>query len=95
MAFTDGFNAKDLPLGYQQVTDLSEVTSPSVPNGARFALNSVDGKTVRWTDDGQTPTPTFGMPQGIGTTLIYEGDLSSIRFIETAPSAILDVRCYD
>lgn len=94
MAFTDGFNAKDNPLGYQQITNLSGVTPLNVPNGARFALISVDGKTVRWTDDGQNPTSTFGMPQGIGTTLIYEGDLSLIRFIETAPSATLDVSYY-
>ena len=95
MAFTDSFNAKDHPLGYQQITDLSGVTALSVPNGARFALISVDGKTVRWIDDGQNPTPTFGMPQGTGTTLIYEGDLTTIRFIETAPSAILDISYYE
>ncbi len=94
MAFKDGYNSRDLPLGYQQITDLSEVTTLGVPNGARFAMISVDGQMVRWTDDGQTPTATFGMPAGVGITLVYEGDLSLLRFIEAASGAILNISYY-
>jgi len=50
---------------------------------------------VRWRDDGTAPTASVGMPLPAGTILSYDGDLSRIRFIETAASAALNISYYD
>lgn len=92
-------------LGYRQITGLSSVKSltdgvgidtddTGIPAGAAYALIEADGEVVRWTDDGQNPTTTKGMRLGAGGQMVYEGDLTALRFIEEGASATLNVSFY-
>lgn len=89
-------------LGYQRITSLSAAAALTVPardpNGLSckpsFALITPLTQTVRWRDDGVDPTGTSGMPLLAGVTLQYDGDLTRIRFIETAASAELNISYY-
>ena len=89
-------------LGYQQITNLTAAVGLTVPtkdvNGLAckptIAIITPDTKTVRWRDDDTNPTASVGMPLAAGVTLQYDGDLSKIKFIETAASAVLNVSYY-
>lgn len=79
--------------GFQQITSLSSSTALTVPSGAKVALIQAETQSVRWRPDGSTtaPTASVGMVLAAGETLPFTGDLSAIRFIETAASAKLNV----
>lgn len=89
-------------IGYQQITSLSSVAGLTVPavdkNGNKqqptFALIIAESKDVRWRDDGTDPTASVGMPLAIGVPLQYDGDLTRIKFIETAASAKINISYY-
>jgi hypothetical protein len=89
-------------IGYQQITSLSAATGLTVPavdkNGNKqqptFALIIAESKDVRWRDDGTDPTASVGMPMTVGVPLQYDGDLTRIKFIETAASAKLNISYY-
>jgi hypothetical protein len=81
-------------LGYQQITDLSSATGLTVPVGATRALIAPVTQTVRWRDDGVSPTASVGMPVTAGSYLSYDGDLKSVKFIQTAASAELNISYY-
>lgn len=89
-------------MGYQQITSLSASTGLTVPattqNGLRtvptVAIIIAEAQGVRWRDDQTAPTSTVGMPLPAGTPLIYDGDLTNIRFIEQAASAKLNISYY-
>lgn len=89
-------------LGYQQITVLTASTALSVPvrdiNGLSstptVAIIVPEGQGVRWRDDGTAPTATVGMPLSAGSVLMYDGDLTRIRFIQQAATAILNVSYY-
>ena len=81
-------------LGYQQITSLSAASGLTVPNGATYALIVPDTQTVRWRDDKVAPTATVGMPVAAGVAFEYDGDLNSIKFIESTASAKLNVSYY-
>lgn len=78
---------------FQQITALSSATALTVPSGAKVALIQAESQSVRWRPDGSTtaPTASVGMVLAAGETLPFTGDLSTIRFIETAASAKLNV----
>jgi len=88
--------------GYQQITDLSSavgLTVPATDNQGRVsspivAVIRCEGQAVRWRDDATSPTSTVGMPLNIGDVLEYDGDLKSIKFIQQAASAKLNVSYY-
>lgn len=81
-------------LGYQQITSLSAATGLTVPAGATMALIIAEVQSVRWRDDGTNPTATIGMPLATSTSLSYDGDLKSIKFIEQTASAKINVSYY-
>ena len=89
-------------LGYQQITSLSASTALTVPatdvNGLNcrpvIALITPEGQAVRWRDDNIAPTTTVGMPLAVGVTLLYDGDLTMIRFIEQVGGAKLNISFY-
>ena len=81
-------------LGYQQITSLSSAATLTVPTGARLALIQPETQAVRWRDDGTAPTSSEGMPLAAGETLPYTGNLSAIKFIESAAGAKLNVSYY-
>ena len=89
-------------IGYQQITSLSAATGLTVPTTDKsgnkqqptFALIIAESKDVRWRDDGTAPTASVGMPLAVGVPLQYDGDLTNIKFIETAASAKLNISYY-
>lgn len=88
------------PLAYEQITDVSSSVGLTAANydgtsfKARKALIQATGQSVRWRDDGTAPTASVGMVLAAGDSLVYEGDLSAIRFIQTTNSAVLNVSYY-
>ncbi len=84
------------PKGYEQITSLSAATGLTIPSGATRAFIVVEGRAVRWRDDGVDPTPTVGMLLGVGEELNYNfvTSLSSIKFIEQTAGAVLDISYY-
>lgn len=88
--------------GYQQITSLSAATSLTVPTRDLNGMNAKPviaiivsfGNDIRWRDDGVAPTALIGMPLSAGVTLQYDGDLTKIQFIETAPSTELNISYY-
>jgi hypothetical protein len=49
---------------------------------------------VRWRDDGTAPTASVGMPILANGMLSYDGDLTTIRFIQTAATATINITYY-
>lgn len=82
-------------IGYQQIVNVSASVGLTVPVRARVALIQAETRSVRWRDDGVAPTASIGMVLNEGATLMYDGALSSIRFIEIAASAKLNVSYYE
>lgn len=83
------------PRGFEQVADLSASVGLTPPAaGASFAVINAEAQNVRWRDDGEDPTSTVGMLLLKDTEFTYQGDLSAIRFIETAAGASLNVSYY-
>lgn len=82
------------PIGYSQITSLTAATGLTVPEGARFALIQPTAQNVRFRDDGTDPTATVGMLIVTNDVLEYSGDLTKIKFIEAAASAVLNISFY-
>jgi len=88
--------------GYQQITSLSSAQSLTIPNNNPQGLSGTpttaiircETQAVRWRDDGVAPTASVGMPLAVGDTLVYDGDLKKIQFIEQTTSAKLNVSLY-
>ena len=83
-----------VPLGYQQIAELSSAQELTVPEGATRALITSEAQAVRYRDDGTAPTAAVGMPLGVGVVLDYQGTLSEITFIEQTSGAKLNVLYY-
>jgi hypothetical protein len=83
------------PLGCQQITNLGSATGfASVPSGATLAVITVEGASVRYRDDGTSPTASVGLLLPIGGPWPYSGSLSAVQFIQTTTSAAIDVAFY-
>jgi hypothetical protein len=88
------------PLGYAQGTSLSTVKklsefSTPIPAGAHMAVIQVTTQNVRYRDDGGQPTASVGMQIAAGDSIVYNvDDLTRIRFIEEAASAVINVSYY-
>jgi len=89
-----GAYGHDVPNGYEQVTSLSSATGLTVPDGTSLVLAQAETQSVRWRDDGTNPSATVGMIIAAGDVLSYTGDAKSLKFIETAASAKLNVSYY-
>lgn len=74
-------------------TELGGAGMAGKPNRALIMCETQD---VRWTDDeGVDPTASVGMLLKVNTLLSYTGDLSKLRFIQVAATAILHVSYYN
>lgn len=92
-------NGQLTPLGYCQLTSLSgAVKLTSCTNGIPLTANVIvavpETQAVRWRDDGTAPSSTVGMPIATGVALVYQGNLTTIQFIEQTSSATLNVVFY-
>lgn len=86
--------APQLVLGYQQITDLTTAQALTPPSSACVALIQSEGAAVRWRDDGQNPAASVGMRLLVNSELRYDGNLSTIRFIQEGSGAKLNVSYY-
>lgn len=89
-----GLKSTTVCLGYQQISTLTASTALTPPAGATMAVIIPESQGVRWRDDGIDPTAAIGMIVPVLTTLVYDGDLKAIRFIEQVASAKLNVSYY-
>jgi hypothetical protein len=97
-----GLKATTACLGYQQIVGLAASTALTVPardlNGMTaeptLAVIVAENQGVRWRDDGVAPTASVGMPLAIGVPLMYDGDMTVLRFIEQAATATLNITYY-
>lgn len=81
----------------QQLTDMSSSTGLTVPGNAQKALVSSTGThTVRYYQDGRTPSASAGHPLPHGSHVVIGKDqLATTRFCEEGTGAILEVTYYD
>lgn len=90
-------DGKRKPISWQKITDLSTVTSLTVPpvtDNPQIVLVQPEGANVRWRDDGGNPSSSIGMLLTAGSFLEYNGDINAIKFIEVSASATLNVLYY-
>ncbi len=89
-----------VPVGYEQLTSLGSAAGLTAAkyDNAHCALIQAEDQDVRWRDDGTDPTAAIGMilheDDEAGLLFWYWGDLSAIKFFETAGSAKLNVSYY-
>jgi len=85
------------PRGYQKISaaTLAAATALTVPTAANRALIVAAAAGVAWRDDGTDPTATDGVPISSGGSMLYDGDLSAIKFILISGSPILHVAYYE
>lgn len=82
-------------LGYQQLTSLSSAVGFTVPDGCVTINVQAESQNVRYRDDGTNPTSTVGMILYAGAIVpISAANFSSMKFIETAAGAKLNISCY-
>lgn len=81
-------------VGFQQITSLSSATALTVPTGARAAVVYVESQSVRYREDGTSPTTTVGLVIAAGGTQTFGANIGSVKFIETTTSAKINVSYY-
>jgi hypothetical protein len=82
--------------------DSKQVLSPTItaavtlsaPVAASWARIQSLGATVRWWDDGSTPTVTQGFSLSAGTLLQFSGDFKKFRAIAESGTPTLNVSYY-
>lgn len=91
-----------LQLGYCQLATLSSSIglascAGGIPAGANAVTLRVTTQAARYRTDGATtaPTASVGMPMlAADSAIFYQGDLASLRFIESTSGSILNVTFY-
>lgn len=83
-----------VPLGFQQITDVSAAVGLTVPAGATVAIIVAFTQAVRWRDDGTNPTAAIGIPLAVSTEFQYVGNLNAIKFFQISASAQLNISYY-
>lgn len=85
---------QQIPVGYQQITDLTAVITLTIPTGATFAMVQAEGAPVRWRDDGVAPTASVGMRLPANSEVRMDTMLSGLKFIQEAAGAKLNISYY-
>lgn len=89
--------------GYQQLSVPASSTALTIPTVSNqtgiagtptLAVIQCETTAVRWRDDGVAPTATVGMRLEPSAILMYDGDLTRIRFIQVGGGSILNVSYY-
>jgi hypothetical protein len=91
------------PRGFCQITVTTATTISAagcaVPPGSIYALICNESTAARWRDDGVAPTAAVGQILGTGTATApicagFQTTLTSVQFITTSGSSLLDVSFY-
>lgn len=61
---------------------------------ARLAVIYVETAGIRWLDDGQAPTASYGFPIAAGLSFEFSGDLNALAIIQQAAGAVVNVALY-
>jgi hypothetical protein len=78
----------------QYALSVNSATALTPPSGATIASIVVEGASVRYKDDGGTPTASSGMLLTVGGPYPFAGPLNAILFIGTTSGATIDVSYY-
>ena len=62
------------------------------PNQPNAILMQAEGANIRWRGDNVDPTGSVGMQLLNGQSMVYDGPLDRIRFIQDAEGAVLNVQ---
>jgi hypothetical protein len=96
-----GLKTTTVCMGYQQITPnaATALTVPATdPSGNKkqptLVVITPEGQNVRWRDDGTDPTAAVGMPIYVGTSFLYDGDLTRIKFINMVAGGKVNVSYY-
>lgn len=92
--FTQSFSVGSVKSSFARITDLSAAASLPKATSGRKAIFQAEGQPVRWRADGVDPDANTGMLLGVDASVEYTGDLTKLRFIQTAASAILSVTIF-
>jgi hypothetical protein len=84
------------------VNDSKQILSPTVsttvtltpPKGASWAWMQALSATVRWWDDGATPTVSQGFELAAGSYLEFTGDLLRFKAVAASGTPTLNVTYY-
>lgn len=90
------------PIGFEQITvsstaigcTASKINPGSGVAGANYALFRCETSDVRWRDDGVDPTASVGYLLRTNEELVYDGQLSKIKFIRATADATIDASYY-
>jgi hypothetical protein len=79
--------------GYQQIANLSAVTTLTVPANTVKAIVACNGADVRYRMDGVDPTANVGNLMSVGDRVSFgAAELAAVRFIQVEGGAILDIQ---
>ena len=83
-------------LGSLAASQLLSSCAGGIPTGANYAVICAVSQGVNWRDDGVAPTAANGggMPLVAGSCFAYNADMTALRFIQTASSAVINVSFY-
>lgn len=97
------YRAARKPLGYRQhtvsttVIDLDDMTG-GIPNGATFAIVTVETNAIRWRDDGVAVTTTVGTLQSAATNnqieLHSSESIRNFSIVRNAADSVVSVAYY-
>jgi len=87
---------------FQQISVPASSTALTVPTRDTLgvagtptvAMIQCENVAVRWRDDGVAPTASVGMRLEPSSILMYDGDLTRIRFIQVGGGSALNVSYY-
>jgi hypothetical protein len=95
---------QNTPLAYRQLSVTGAATLPALLAAAspaytltgfeRWALVSVEGNAIRWTDDGQAPTASYGQPIAAGTAADLATLFASVQMVSQTGTATVDISFY-
>src|SRR6185312_14201855 len=78
-------------LGCHQITSFSGATGfPTIDTGATFVFGSVEGNSVRFRDDGVSPTASVGVLIQSNATFYLTENLSNVQFVPTTGTATIN-----
>ena len=92
--FTQTFDVGSGKSFFARITDLSSAVSLPKATSGRSAIFQAGGQAVRWRADGIDPDANTGMLLAVDESVRYTGDLTKLRFIQTAVSATLSVTVF-
>ncbi|HEV2225069.1 MAG TPA: hypothetical protein VGR84_18905 [Candidatus Acidoferrales bacterium] len=95
------WQASITPLGFCQLSGVSPAAGLSsctggIPTGAVVAWVIDESTNTRWRDDGTNPTASSGMLLASGNwpPMVYNGDLTKIKFVAVSGTPVLDIAFY-